>query len=43
LEADDEDEVRGFAANDPAVVNGVARLEIGRMLAGFVRPGCDPP
>jgi len=43
LEADDEDEVRAFVASDPAVVNGVARMEIGRMLAGFVRPGCDPP
>jgi uncharacterized protein YciI len=43
LEADDEDEVRAFVANDPAVVNGVARMEIGRMLGGFVRPGCDPP
>jgi uncharacterized protein len=42
LEADDDDEVRAFVANDPAVVNGVARMETGRMLAGFVRPGGDP-
>ncbi len=42
LEADDEDEVRAFAATDPAVVNDVARIEIGRMLAGFVRSGCHP-
>jgi uncharacterized protein YciI len=39
LEADDEDELRSFAAADPVVVTGTGELEIGRMLAGFVRPG----
>jgi len=39
VEADDEDELRAFAAGDPAVTTGTARVEMGRMLAGFVRPG----
>jgi uncharacterized protein len=39
LEADDEDELRAFAAGDPAVVSGTAALELGKMLAGFVRRG----
>ena len=34
----DEDELRAFAAGDPAVTSGTARLEIGELLAGFVRP-----
>jgi uncharacterized protein YciI len=38
VEADDEDEVRGFAARDPVVTSGTADIEIGKMLAGFVRP-----
>ena len=38
IEADDEDELRAFAASDPAVTTGTARVEIGKMLAGFVRP-----
>jgi len=38
VEADDEDELRAFAASDPAVTSGTARLEIGELLAGFVRP-----
>jgi uncharacterized protein YciI len=38
LEADDEDEVREFAAGDPALTSGTATMEVGRMLAGFVRP-----
>jgi uncharacterized protein YciI len=38
VEADDEDEVRAFAARDPVVTSGTADMEIGRMLAGFVRP-----
>lgn len=41
VEADDEDELRAFAAADPAVTSGTAELEIGRMLAGFVRPRDD--
>jgi uncharacterized protein YciI len=39
VEADDEDEIRSFAAGDPAVTTGTATIEMGKMLAGFVRPG----
>jgi uncharacterized protein YciI len=38
IEADDEEELRSFAAADPVVATGTAELEIGKMLAGFVRP-----
>jgi uncharacterized protein YciI len=40
LEADEqhEDELRAFAAGDPVVTSGTGRIEIGKMLAGFVRP-----
>ena len=38
VEAEDEDELRAFAAGDPAVTTGTARIEIGQLLAGFVRP-----
>jgi len=38
IEADDEDELREFAARDPAVTTGIAEIEIGKLLAGFVRP-----
>jgi uncharacterized protein YciI len=38
LEAEDEQEVRAFAAGDPVVVTGTAEIEVGKMLAGFVRP-----
>ena len=38
VEAEDEDEVRPFAAADPVVTTGTARFEVGKMLAGFVRP-----
>ena len=38
VEAEDEDELRAFAAEDPAVTSGTAQVEIGRMLTGFVRP-----
>ena len=38
VEAEDEDELRAFAAGDPAVTTGIADVEIGTMLAGFVRP-----
>ena len=41
VEAEDEDELRAFAADDPAVTSGTAELEIGRMLGGFVRPSAD--
>ena len=40
IEADDEDQLRTVAAGDPVVKTGTARIEIGKMLAGFVRqPG----
>jgi uncharacterized protein YciI len=38
VEADDEEEIRAFAAGDPAVITGTASVEMGTMLAGFVRP-----
>jgi uncharacterized protein YciI len=37
VEADDEDELRTFAARDPVVTTGTATYEIGKMLTGFVR------
>jgi len=39
IEAEDEDELRAFAAADPVVTSGTGRVELGRMLQGFVRPG----
>jgi uncharacterized protein YciI len=38
VEADDEQQLRSFAAGDPVVTTGTATIEIGTMLAGFVRP-----
>jgi hypothetical protein len=38
IEAADEEALRAFAAGDPVVVSGTAEIEIGKMLAGFVRP-----
>ena len=38
VEADDEDELRAFAAGDPAVTTGTAQIEVGKMPAGFIRP-----
>jgi uncharacterized protein len=38
IEAEDEDELRAFAAGDPVVTTQTGRIELGRMLAGFVRP-----
>jgi len=38
VEADDEEEIRQFASEDPVVTTGTAKIEMGRMLAGFVRP-----
>jgi len=37
LVTDDESELRAYAASDPAVTTGIAEIELGRMLAGFVR------
>ncbi len=39
VEADDEQAIRDFAAQDPVVRTGMAEFEIGRMADfGFVRP-----
>jgi len=38
VEADDEEEIRRFASGDPVVTSGTAELEVGKLLAGFVRP-----
>jgi uncharacterized protein YciI len=38
VEADDEEKLRAFAANDPVVTTHVAHIEMGKLLAGFVRP-----
>src|SRR6059058_6434983 len=38
VEADDEEELRAFAADDPVVTTGTGTIEVGKMLAGFVRP-----
>ncbi|MBV8463824.1 MAG: hypothetical protein JO368_11050 [Acidimicrobiales bacterium] len=38
VETDDEDALRAVAASDPVVTTGTATIELGRMLAGFVRP-----
>jgi uncharacterized protein YciI len=37
VEAEDGDELRAFASRDPAVTSGTAQIEIGELLAGFVR------
>jgi uncharacterized protein YciI len=39
VEADDEEEMRALASGDPAVSSGTAEIEVGRLLAGYVRPG----
>ena len=41
VETEDEEKLRAFAANDPVVTSGTADIEVGRMLAGFVRPRAD--
>jgi uncharacterized protein YciI len=38
VESDDEEELRAFAARDPVVTAGIGTVEVGRMLAGYVRP-----
>jgi uncharacterized protein len=37
VEADDEQELRLFAAKDPVVTTGTGKIELGAMLSGFVR------
>src|SRR5438270_1656298 len=39
VEADDEEQLRAFAAGDPGVTTGTAESEMGKMLAGVVRGG----
>ncbi|MDQ2760236.1 MAG: YciI family protein [Actinomycetota bacterium] len=39
VEADDEDELRAFAAQDPVVTTGTGRIKVSNMLAGFIRTG----
>ena len=38
VEADDEEELRAFAADDPVVTTGTGTIDVGKMLGGFVRP-----
>lgn len=38
VEAKDEEELRAFAVGDPVLTSGTASIELGRMIAGFVRP-----
>ena len=38
VEAEDENELRAFAAGDPVVTTGTGDVEVGKMHAGFVRP-----
>ncbi len=38
VEAEDEEELRAFAAGDPAVTTGTAKIEMGTLMQGFVRP-----
>jgi uncharacterized protein YciI len=42
VEADDEQELRAFATRDPVVTTGTGTIEVGKMLAGFVRPRPAP-
>ena len=42
IEADDEAELRAHADRDPVVTTGTGRIELGRMLTGFVRPSGQP-
>jgi len=37
VESEDEAALRAFAANDPVVTTRTATIEMGKMLAGFVR------
>ena len=37
VETDNEEELRTFAAGDPVVTSGIGTVEIGKLLAGFVR------
>src|SRR5437763_4994424 len=37
VESEDEDELRAFAARDPAVTSGTANITVRKMIAGYVR------
>ena len=37
VDPDDEQALRGFAAQDPVVASGTAAFELGRLAAGHVR------
>jgi len=37
VEAEDENDLRAFADQDPVVTTRTATIEMGKMLAGFVR------
>jgi len=37
-ETDDVEKLRAFAASDPVVTTQTAHIEMGELLAGFVRP-----
>jgi uncharacterized protein YciI len=39
IEGDDEEEIRAFASGDPVITSGTADIEVGKLLAGYVRPG----
>jgi uncharacterized protein YciI len=43
VEADNEEKLRAFAAEDPVVTTGTGTIEVGKMLGGFVRPRPDHP
>lgn len=43
VEAEDEQKLRAFAAGDPVVTTGTAHIELGKMLAGFVRSPSTSP
>jgi hypothetical protein len=41
VEADDEGDLRAFAAGDPVVTSGTGTMDVGKMLGGFIRPRPD--
>ena len=38
IEGDDEEEIRAFASGDPVITSGTADIEVGKLLAWYVRP-----
>jgi uncharacterized protein YciI len=38
IEADDEEALRAHVAQDPVVETGTGRIDVGKLLGGFVRP-----